>query len=101
MPHLICYDISGNSLRMRLGKKIIAFGLDRINKSVYLGTISKSSLTQLESWIAAEISIKGNRLTDSCIVIRVSAEQIHDMRIYGFNDLDKKVLSGEKSTLIL
>ena len=47
MPHLICYDITGDTLRTQLSKKIIASGLDRINKSVYLGTIGESSLTSL------------------------------------------------------
>ena len=100
MPHLICYDISGNSLRARIGKKIITFGLDRINKSVYLGTISKSSLTQLEQWIAQQMTAKGDP-EDSCIVISVNAEQVHSMRIFGKNELDKEELSGQKSTLIL
>jgi len=35
-----------------LAKKIVESGLDRINKSVYLGTISESSLTRLENeWV--------------------------------------------------
>lgn len=100
MPHLICYDISQNSLRTRIGKKIIEYGLDRINKSVYLGTIVKSSLTQLENWLAQEMNVKGGQ-NDSCIVIRVSAEQVQQMRIMGLNELDIKELSGEKTTLIL
>ena len=39
MPHLISYDITGDSLRTKMGRKILEFGLDRINKSVYLGSI--------------------------------------------------------------
>jgi CRISPR-associated protein Cas2 len=100
MAHLICYDITQNSLRTRIGKKIIEYGLDRINKSVYLGTVSKSSLTQLENWLSQEISAKGDA-TDSCIVVRVSAEQVQQMRILGLNELDLDELSGDKSTLIL
>jgi len=99
MAQLICYDISKNTLRTRMGKKIIEHGLDRINKSVYLGTIEKSSLTALEQWLAGEILQKGSP-EDSCIVINVSAEQIQSMRIYGKNDLDKDELSGDKGTLI-
>ncbi|WP_367389015.1 CRISPR-associated endonuclease Cas2 [Lewinella sp. LCG006] len=100
MAHLICYDITKNPLRTRMGKKIIEFGLDRINKSVYLGTISKSSLTQLESWLSQEILTKGDP-TDSCIIVRISAEQVQQMRILGLNELDLDELSGDKSTLIL
>ena len=100
MPHLICYDITKNNLRTRMGKKIITYGLDRINKSVYLGTIQKSSLTQLAQWLQQEMQQKGEP-TDSCIIISVSAEQVQRMQILWFNDLDKDELSGEKTTLIL
>ena len=41
MAYLICYDISSNSLRAKMGRKIIEFGLDRINKSLYLGAITE------------------------------------------------------------
>lgn len=37
MPTLICYDIQSNALRAALSQKIIQFGLERINLSVYLG----------------------------------------------------------------
>ncbi|MEL7117798.1 MAG: CRISPR-associated endonuclease Cas2 [Bacteroidota bacterium] len=100
MPYLICYDISKDSLRARLGKEILKYGLDRINKSVYLGSANKSSLTKLENWIAQEIASKGDP-QDSCIIIAVDKEQVQRMRIYGIRNFDPEELSGEKSTLIL
>lgn len=100
MPHLICYDIGQNSLRASLGRKIMAHGLDRINKSVYLGTIPRRSLTQLEQWIAQRMANKAAP-EDSCIVIAVSAEQVQHLRVYGKNDLDTDEFSGVKSTLFL
>ena len=100
MAYLICYDISKDSLRTRLGKEIIKYGLDRINKSVYLGPTSKSSLTKLEAWIAQEMAAKGDP-DDSCIVIAVDKEQVQRMRIYGSRNFDPEELSGGKSTLIL
>ena len=100
MPHLICYDITSNTLRAKLGRKILEYGLDRINKSVYLGSLSDSSLTALENQLATWLKDRGEP-QDSLIIIPVSAHQIHEMRVYGHNDLDKADLSGEKSTLIL
>ena len=97
---LICYDISKNSLRSNLSKKIIAHGLDRINKSVYLGTISSSSLTQLEQLLSSLMKAKAGP-NDSLIVISVSIPEVQAMRIYGKNELDKEELSGVKTTLIL
>lgn len=83
-----------------MGKKILTFGLDRINKSVYLGTISTTSLSQLVQWLKQEIQHKGGP-TDSCIVIAVGTEQVQRMQVLGLNELDKDELSGQKSTLIL
>ena len=74
--------------------------MDRINKSVYLGTIAESSLTNLEKELAQLIQAK-KEPQDSLIIISVTTQQVQNMRIYGFNDLDKEELSGEKSTLIL
>ena len=100
MPHLICYDITGNTLRNKLAKTIIASGLDRINKSVYLGTISDSSLTLLENNLNQAIAKKGEP-QDSLIIIPVLPHQINSMRVFGNNDLDKEELTGTKHTLII
>jgi CRISPR-associated endonuclease Cas2 len=99
MPTLICYDISNNSLRTRIGRKILEYGLDRINKSVYLGPIKKPQLDALEQLLAAMLAKKPDP-NDSLIVLSVNAQQVQEMRVYGRNDLDKGELSGEKSTII-
>ena len=100
MPQLICYDISKNSLRAKVAKLILTVGLDRINKSVYLGAIKDSSLKILEQQLANLIQTKGDP-QDSIIIIRVGKEDVRDMRIFGQNQLDTEELIGEKSTLIL
>ena len=100
MPHLICYDITSNTLRAKLARKILEHGLDRVNKSVYLGTLSDSSLKALEQQLDDWIKQQG-KPQDSLIVLPVNAQQIHLMRVYGHNDLDRADLSGEKSTLIV
>ncbi len=100
MPHLICYDITNNTLRTKLGRKILENGLDRINKSVYLGTISDSSLKLLETELANLMKTKGDK-TDSLIIIPVTILHIQQLRVYGYNDLDKDELAGQKSTLII
>jgi CRISPR-associated endonuclease Cas2 len=99
-PHLICYDISADGLRAAAGKKILEYGLDRINKSVYLGTLGESSLKALETQLADMLKTKGDP-QDSLIILPVAAAQIHQMRVLGRNDLDKAELTGDKSTLLL
>ena len=100
MPHLICYDITSDTLRAKMGRKILEFGLDRINKSVYLGSITESSLTQLEALLSGLLQQKGEP-HDSLIIIPVTAQQVQEMRVYGENGLDKDELTGDKSTLIV
>jgi len=81
-------------------KKITTAGLDRINKSVYLGTISESSLTLLENELAVLLQ-QSTEPNDSLIILPTTTQQIGLMRIYGNQPLDKDELSGTKSTLIL
>lgn len=83
-----------------MSKLIISHGLDRINKSVYLGTIIESSLRELETKLVDNLKKKQDP-NDSLIIISVAHLAIQSMRIYGKNDLDKEELAGEKTTLIL
>ena len=99
MPTLICYDISATPLRTKLGKKIVESGLDRINKSVYLGTISESSLTSLEKELATLLQTRGEP-EDSLIVLPVTTYEVQLMRIYGHSSFDKDELDGTASTLV-
>lgn len=95
MPHLICYDITRNSLRQKISNKLIEYGLDRINLSVFLGTISKSSLKSLETWLINKMAENASP-DDSLIIISVAAHQVNAMKVLGKNDLDKEELNGEK-----
>ena len=100
MAHLICYDIENNYLRTKMGNAILDYGFDRINLSVYLGTIDKKSLAELEEALKKMLEKRG-KPNDSLMFIAVTAQQVHNMRVYGKNDLDKDDLAGEKSTLIV
>ena len=100
MAHLICYDIEHNYLRKKMADLIMDYGFERINLSVYLGNLDQRSLTYLEEKLSAMLKDKGKE-NDSLIFIPVTAQQIHDMRVYGKNDLDPREISGEKSTLIM
>lgn len=100
MAHLICYDIENNYFRTKIGNLILDYGFDRINLSVYLGTVGKRSLTELENQLKKMMEDKGKE-QDSLMIIQVTAQQVHDMSVFGKNDLDKDELTGDKSTLII
>lgn len=100
MATLICYDITNDTLRTKIGNKIIESGLDRINKSVYLGSIGESALNALTTWLNNEMQQRSGN-DDSIIVLPVSASQVHEMLIIGTTNLDKDELTGDKTTLII
>ncbi|MEN0005915.1 MAG: CRISPR-associated endonuclease Cas2 [Bacteroidota bacterium] len=101
MPHLICYDITKDSLRTRVSKKITEYGLDRINKSVFLGVIAdERSLKELVQFLQQLLTQQGGP-NDSLIIIKVSIAAILELIVLGKNELDKEELSGSKHTLIV
>lgn len=100
MAHLICYDIAHNYLRKKMADTILDYGFDRVNLSVYLGTIDPRSLAELENTLKNMLEKKGKE-NDSLIFIPLHAQQVHDMRVYGKNDLDTGEITGEKSSLII
>ncbi|MCK6694017.1 MAG: CRISPR-associated endonuclease Cas2 [Thermoanaerobaculia bacterium] len=100
MPTLICYDIESNALRTRLGQKILEFGLERINLSVYLGTLKSADLAKLEKLLHDLMKAKAGP-DDSLIILAVTAAQVAQMQVLGRNDLDLDDLTGDRHTLIL
>jgi CRISPR-associated protein Cas2 len=96
---LICYDIESNSLRGRLGRKILEAGLDRINLSVYLGELKEGDLKRLSDWLRHAMTKAGGR--DSLIILPVTPHQVWQMEVLGNNEYDVPTLTGERHTLIL
>lgn len=100
MPTLICYDIQSNALRTALSQKILHYGLERINLSVYLGTLKESDLAQLEALLQQIMSSRAGP-DDSLIILPVTNNSVWQMQVLGRNDLDVEDLSGERHTLII
>lgn len=99
MATLICYDISANALRAKLGRKILEAGLDRVNRSVYMGEIKDSDLRRLSALLRQAMAKAGP--DDSLIILPITPHQIWQMEVLGRNDLDVPTLTGEQHTLIL
>lgn len=100
MPTLICYDIQSNALRAALSQKILHYGLERINLSVYLGTLKESDLAHLEALLQQIMSNRAGP-NDSLIILPVTNNSVWQMQVLGRNDLDVEDLSGERHTLII
>jgi CRISPR-associated endonuclease Cas2 len=101
MNYLVSYDISKDSLRTRVGDRLIADGLDRIQKSVYLGVVSEEVKVELIKWLKNEILMKGDIKTDTVIMIPLLARNVKEAVVLGKNNYDLDFLSGEKNSLYL
>ena len=97
MPHLICYDIASNALRTRLAHKIIGAGYDRINKSVYLGTVSASAHRRLVLWLRTQMTQKAEP-GDSLVILQVGAHYVSELLVLGTDLLDRDDLNGLKNS---
>jgi CRISPR-associated protein Cas2 len=96
---LICYDISGNGLRAKLGRRILESGLERVNRSVYLGEIKDADLRRLTIWLRQ--AMEKASPDDSLLILPITQHQVWQMEMLGRNDFDIPMLTGELHTLIL
>lgn len=99
MNYLISYDISKNSLRTRIGNKIIAEGLNRVQYSVYMGVMSEEVKISLLQWLQQEISQKGDPTQDTILILSLTAHQVQNIAVIGKNKYDLDFLSGENNSL--
>ncbi len=81
---------------------MIADGLDRIQKSVYLGVMNDDIKKELVKWLKNELALKGNPKTDTIIFLPMTARQVQEATIIGNNNnYDLILLSGENNSLLL
>jgi len=97
--NLICYDISANNLRAKISRKLLEAGLDRINRSVFLGQLKDHEQRKLGEWLR-QAMLKASP-DDSLIILPVTQHQVWAMETLGRNDFDIPTLTGEQHTLIL
>ena len=101
MNYLVSYDISKNSLRTRIGNRLIADGCDRIQYSVYIGVLKEKIKVELVKWLFQEISNKGDINKDTVIILPLTAQQVQNALVIGKNNYDLDYLSGQKNSLLL
>ncbi len=98
---LISYDIEDNYLRQKMANHILDTGLDRVQYSVYIGTLKEGIITKLVDWANALPQQKQWKGNDSILILSLTPTQLQQMRIVGNPKWDKDELSGEQHTLIL
>ena len=100
MPYLICYDIKDNKWRKKVSDKLIAYGLERVQYSVFIGPVDKTFFASLDSWLNQTIPLLTGP-NDSVLILKLETPQIKKMRILGKSLLDVEMLAGTKNTLFL
>lgn len=101
MNYLVSYDISKDNLRTRIGNRLIADGLDRIQYSVYIGILKEQIKVELVKWLFQEISTKGDINKDTVFILPITALQVKETLVIGKNNYDLDYFSGQKNSLIL
>lgn len=57
MLYLACYDIEDDTLRLKIANSLLAFGLERLQRSVFIGSLDESQnhqlLKEINRWLAS------------------------------------------------
>ncbi len=96
--YLIFYDISSDSIRNKMAKRLIAEGYERIQLSVFAGLPNPKSNTllwqNLNDWITADT-------TALLFILKVPPFNFSAMTMLGENQLDIPFLLGEKNSIFI
>lgn len=96
---LICYDIESNALRARIAQQLLKDGMERVNRSVYLGECSETVLKHLTAWLRKTMQKAGPN--DSLLILPVTKNAVWNMEILGRNEYDLPTITGDRHTLII
>lgn len=97
MLFLATYDIEDNRLRTKVAEKLLSFGLERVQYSVFVGPLDEQQKEKFLTWVA---QLLGNDTPDTNFLLLPlpqysTAEALH----IGPNPPDWDYLSGQKLTL--
>ena len=98
MPQLICYDIACNKKRLKVANKLLEYGLERVQYSVFLGNMSPRKLGALKK-ILEKLDTDVLTTDDSIIIFEISLAKIKKMTTFGVLGVDIDDLMGLNHTL--
>jgi len=101
-PYLICYDIEQDRKRKKIADKLIEYGLERIQYSVFAGCLKEHLLQKLQIWLEEKIASSENepkKEKDSVIILPITVEIIKKIIIFGTSEVNVEELAGTQRTL--
>jgi CRISPR-associated protein Cas2 len=97
--YLVFYDISDNRLRKQIADRLCAIGLERVQLSVFMGTI-KIKKRQDFSWWFQQESVTFVTSKDSMVIVPLNPSQIVKRNVFGPKKIDVEMLTDTKRTLL-
>lgn len=98
--YLIVYDISENNVRTKIADKLIEWGFERIQYSVFVGEDNPAEIKELWESLKSLLTME-QASNDRLFAIAIDKQHFLNMKVLGTNDLDFDYLSGDLTTLIL
>ena len=96
--HLILYDVSTDTIRTKIAKRLIAEGYERIQLSVLIGHPHPKKIiglwSTLQQWLQAEPTAK-------FYVIKLPANSLKQMTMIGEKNIDIDFLLGTKNSIFI
>jgi CRISPR-associated endonuclease Cas2 len=98
--YIIVYDITENRFRSKIADRLVAMGMERVQLSVFMGTVKIKKMHHFIWWFQKEMIIFAPA-KDSLIVLNVSINQLSQMQVFGQKFIDIEMLTDQKTTLIV
>lgn len=96
--YLIAYDISSNTVRAKVARRLIALGYERIQLSVFCGNNNPEHVRglwqELKQWMASDPD-------GQLISLNIGPENFRNMAILGSHTLDFDFLLEQKNSLFI
>lgn len=97
--HMLCfvmYDIGDNRIRKKIADYLIEKGLQRVQKSVFLGQLHQKAYQEIyQTMYALQAAYKNE---DTIMIVPVAEQDLRSMRLIG-REVDMEITLGRANTL--
>ena len=98
MLYLCCYDIEPDGVRQRLAQTLLDAGMDRVQRSVFIGKLSDARRVAL---LQRTEALLGNHPNVHMMLLPLLNRRIHDYQYVGTVPPDWDYLASERHTLMI
>lgn len=92
----VVYDISDDKTRTKVSDRCLDFGLQRVQKSVFLGEVDSNRVEEIELFSRELLDLE----TDSVYIFPMCRDDFDKVRLVGVG-FDRKLVSDEITTRVI